>query len=450
MPVLAIIVTGVMVWSALRGSYPIALAVASAFGAGAIVVGGTALPVFQWAALGALLLVVLSAMRRPACGELERTRIPGFDLLALFAVWSAVVTIVSPFLFAGVVAATEEAPTLAAGQFTQSNIAQIIYLMFGLAVVALLARSPITSPRIIGLSLAIALGLSLWRYMGVWFGVPFPFGIFDNSPAMAYIETEPGGAARFRGIFSEPAALATCALMASAYGLATAAQEKTRPLRAAGGLCLAGVAIFLGAVSTSTTFIVGIVALAALWVVTGLLRLLAGMARVTATGVVAICVTTTLAVSVLPTVVDLLRATVNRKTGTDSFDNRTGADADAFRAFFETWGFGLGLGSSRASSFIPTMLAAVGVIGVAILLAAITTMAATAWLAPSYRPVVWVLASFMIVRLISGPELSGSTGALWMLLGVLAHGGLVATETDTGRPLPLPVTRDPFARARML
>ena len=60
---------------------------------------------------------------------------------------------------------------------------------------------------VFGAFLAVLLR-GLYNDLYLQIGLPFPEGVFDNSPSFAYIETAPNNVERFRGISSEPAGLA--------------------------------------------------------------------------------------------------------------------------------------------------------------------------------------------------------------------------------------------------
>jgi len=60
----------------------------------------------------------------------------------------------------------------------------------------------------------------------------------------------------------------------------------------------------------------------------------------------------------------LFSSALIKDTKSDSFVHRTAADIYAFTIFISTYGLGAGLGSSRSSSLIPTLLSTIGIIGV--------------------------------------------------------------------------------------
>ena len=108
--------------------------------------------------------------------------------------------------------------------------------------------------------------------------------------------------------------------------------------------------------------------------------------------------------------------------------------------FLRSWGVGIGLGSVRASSLVFTLLGAVGVVGAILFVAAMLAIIVPALRLRAHAPVVWALVAGLIGKLIAGPDLSDSSGVLWLSLGVLAHGIVAArdepAETASRRESP--------------
>ncbi len=313
---LTLIVFVVVVYGVVsRGGYGRALALGGATASGsAIVVGTTAVPTFYAVAFGAVVALALSVLDRARRPGRQRVPLPpGALLLVLFFVQSTIVTLIAPLLFDQMPIVTPVATELVAGQLTSSNLAQIVYLFLGVCVVVFLARSPHASPSLIGLTTGLAILLSFWRYLAPLLGLPFPEGLFDNSPSFAYIETAAGGGVRFRGIFSEPAAMAGTAVATMAYMLPRSAQ--LRGWRRTGALAVAAIALYLGVISTSATFVVaGVItaAIAGTTLTIGFLARRLSLSKVVGLlGVVALVV----GMWLLPTVVDFRHVHGEREAG---------------------------------------------------------------------------------------------------------------------------------------
>ncbi len=104
-----------------------------------------------------------------------------------------------------------------------------------------------------------------------------------------------------------------------------------------------------------------------------------------------------------------------------SYSDRSSSNSDSLGVFLDSWGIGVGLGSARASSFLPTLLSATGLLGSLLFSGAVAGLLAGGARYRPYRPVVWALISLLVVKLVAGPDLSDSSGVLWMSLGLLSH-----------------------------
>lgn len=424
------------------GGYARALALGGATAAGsAIFLAGIAVPTFYAVAMGAVIALILRMLGTGQSPAPERQPLPpGASLLILFAVWSTVVTVTAPLIFNGMAIVTPQTPFLVAGVLTSSNLAQLVYLVLGVCVVVFLARSPSARPEVIALAAGTATLLSLWRYLSQNFGLPFPEGLFDNSPSFAYIETAPGGLERFRGIFSEPAGLAGSSLVTIAYMLPRA--RDLRGWHRAGAIAVAAVALQLGIISTSTTFIVAGLALTGIAAVTAILGFISRRTSLRRSVSIGGCIAVIIGLWVLPIVTSFVDSTVNSKLASPSYGERSSANTASIGVFLDTFGFGVGPGSARASSFVPTLLSATGLPGTLLFVAAIATLVHRAWAVRIYRPVVWALVALLVAKITAGPDLSDSTGILWISLGLLSHAVLGARTAGSaelpearGRPI---------------
>jgi hypothetical protein len=406
-----------------RRGYGRALALGGSTVAGAAVVVGTiAVPTFYAVAIGAAVAVALRVLhRRPGSLPAGEPLPPGVPLLLLFLGWSVFVTLMAPQLFDGLPLLLPTGPGahLTAGVLTSSNLAQTTYLVLGIAVVLFLARTSRAGPEVIGLAVGLTVMLSFWRYLHQQVGIPFPEGVFDNSPFFAYIETAPGGVERFRGILSEPSALAASCLICAAYMLSRA--QRVTGWRRVGTVTVAVVAGYLGTISTSASFVVAaavvLLIAAATFVVSFLMR------RVSVSALVSLgtCVFVVVGIWVLPIVADFVESVVND-------------------IFLDTFGFGVGLGSNRASSWFPGVLSTTGIVGALLLTAAIVTLIRRSAGVPEYRPVVWALVTTIVLKLVAGPDLSDPSGVFWMSLGLLARAALLAEARRIGGDSPDSVT----------
>lgn len=432
-----------------RHGYSGALALGGATAAGAaLVVGGVPIPTFYAVALGAVVAIALPLLR---AGRPIGTPPPGVPLLLALLAWAAFVTVAAPFFFDGLQTVTPAKAVLTAGMLTSSNLAQMGYLAIGIAVVAFVAHDPHAGPGLVGITAGVAILLSFWSYLNTLTGLPYPQGFFDNSPSFAYIETAAGGISRFRGIFSEPSALAGTCLVMICYGVARA--RHTRGPRRLGALLLAAIATDLGVVSTATTFVVAGIAIVAIVALTSLLGLVSRTTRLSALVGIAACLLILVAIWALPTVAAFAQDAVNAKVAGNSYDERSSADNQSYTIFFDTWGVGVGLGSGRASSVVPTLLSTVGLVGALLFVAAIVLLIGRSRPLLSFRPVIWSLVAVLVTKAIAGPDLSDPTGLIWITLGLLSKAALNVGPKDEPELLewrPIPVPTGPMSVRRAL
>jgi hypothetical protein len=431
MTTLTLVTLAVLLYGALNSKgYVRALALGGATPAGAaLVAGGLPVPTFYATALGAAVLLALTAVgrfRRPTHDRDGRVLprplpIPGGVLLVLFLLWGTVVTLVAPLLFPGLVVPVVSGgfrPLLPA-VVTTSNIAQIGYLLLGVCVIVFVARSPKAGPELVGLALGATVLLSFWRYLGIG----FPEGFFDNSPTLAFIQTAPGGAERFRGILSEPSALGGSCLVALAYFLPRSFQ--LTGARRIGALVTAGIAAYLGIISTSGTFVVAGTVMVLVAGASFAFGFLSRRSSIRVLVVVVACIAALALIDFLPTITDFVQSTIDAKAGSASFDERSTADSAAYSLFYRTFGLGVGLGSVRASSFVPSLLATAGLVG-AVLFVAVVVLLVVRGGGGRNRPVAWAVVTLLVTKVIAGPDLSDSTGILWISLGLLSGAALAA------------------------
>jgi hypothetical protein len=411
-PTLLLIVVGLL----RQRLFGIALAVSGITGAGAAaVIGVVAVPTFYAVAFGGVVLLA-SMLLRPS--DAPRIVPPAVPLLLVFAVWSLIVTIVSPFLFAGLATVTPQHAILAAGVVTSSNVAQFVYLVLGIAVVTYIALHPDRGVGLLGIVCGGGVLLSYWRYLHTAYALPFPDGVFDNTPFVDYIETAPGGFARFRGIYSEPSALGAVCLAMITYAISRARQ--LRGWKLTGLISTSLIALFLGVQSTSTTFIVAGVAIGAIWLMALVFGFVARHTTVSRFAGVGVCLVVLAALWFLPIAAAFVSDAVSEKVTGSSYGDRSNSDVQSYEIFFHTWGLGVGLGAGRASSFAATLLSTVGLVGALLFTAAIIQLLRGAGRSREFRPALWVLVATLVAKLVAGAQLSDPTGVLWIAMGLLS------------------------------
>jgi hypothetical protein len=393
----------------------------------ALVFAGQSLPAFYavGAVAGVMLLATTLVSRRTGRALVRQSR-PGANALLLFVAWTIFVTAVAPFVFRGVSVLVarggidEQFLDPGTLDYTVSNVAQIVYLIIGVAIVFFVSGSRTSVVGLVSLMLGVITVLSFWRLLSLYAGVPFPVGFFDNATSFRIIESAPGGAARFRGIFAEPSSLGAACITAIVFF--TLRLPWLSRVRRVGAGAIILMAIVNAAMSTAGTFVAAGLVMLAIVALYGVRRFVLGSARVPVGAVVAGLVVLMFGAFFIPTVVELVNSIINEKVSSSSYGSRTGVDIFSYRLTLQTWGFGVGLGSNRPSSFLAMLLSCVGIPGTVLFSVALFRISRAAWDKPEYRPVVWALVSVLVCKIISGPNLSDPAATLYITLGVLAHG----------------------------
>lgn len=404
---------------------PLGLAISGATPmAAAFVIGPTtAVPTFAAVATVAAARFALDSIARRR--EPARRPIPGLLPLWLFLLASAGVTLIAPFLFRTLQVLDPRGrlhPLGGPEALGQSSFAQLGYLLIGVLTVALIARSRTSGPWAIGLTLGIITLLSLWRLLYLDFGLPFPEGLFDGSPAFSYVDGAPGGIRRFRGILAEPSLLGTLSVATGAYAVARLRSSGVNGR--VGWLAILAAAAVNGFNALSATFVLSALLTvgAAITVLTSKVLIGDGSRRV----VEAVVIVVLLGVAwfAAPVITDFIQSSVSDKVSSSSYDERSSFDNHSWELLQRTCGFGVGVGANRASSFLANLAAASGLIGVALFVAAVLLIMRASLPAASMSPVRWSLFSLLVSKVLSSPDLGDSSGLLWTALGVLAAGAI--------------------------
>ncbi|WP_155852021.1 hypothetical protein [Ahrensia sp. 13_GOM-1096m] len=197
--------------------------------------------------------------------------------------------------------------------------------------------------------------------------------------------SEKGGLKRISGTFSEASAFANYTL--ALFAIATSFWLDRSPNRYAGPIAFS---LFLTLLlSTSATALVGISAitffLGCRSLTTSLQHPNRGrqifIAIFACLPVIAIIITPTLAPSIADEVITFLEEILFSKAQSRSGMERLQWNASAYQTFLDTYGFGAGLGSARASSYLLVLLSNIGIVGTALftIFAASIIFSKSAW-----------------------------------------------------------------------
>ena len=421
-----VVLVAVAVLASRRG-YPQLLAAAAGLPIGVVatVAGQSAKTFFVLGAGACAWLVFRWIIAREDVRPTIQEHRPGAIALVLFLCWSIFVTILAPTIFEGM-------PVLVARggideqfldpgtlTYTVSNVAQVSYLIVSVGVVFFLARSPGTSPGLLGITLTVITVISFWRLLSLNAGLPFPEGFFDNSTTVRIIEQTPDGEPRFRGIFSEPSGLGAASLTTLVF-FALRIPRLTGWQRL-GALVVLIMAAANAASSTAGTFVAAGLILIAIAFLVWVGRFLLNKTRVDPIFAGAVILLIAIGLLFVPLLVAFVESVISVKISSSSFYSRTGADQFSYLLTLNTWGFGVGLGSNRPSSFLAALFSCTGVLGVALFTLAVGKLMTAASANSEYHATIWALVSVLVCKVVANPDISDNPAFLWISCGVLAH-----------------------------
>lgn len=371
-----------------------------------------------------------------------------FALFTLFALASSAVF---PALFEGRfnVSLAMDRTSVAPLAWGRTNVTQALYLaalsLFTICVALHLRGQPRAVARVARACVAaglLAVVIAAYQLAALTFHWYYPFDVLYARPEVRELGPIVRGyrisgtrLAQLYGSFSEPSTLAQY-LMSALFGSLFwwARGGAPFPVKL---LALGSCAALIATASTTAHIGLGCGVAAALFYLAWVRRrgLLAALA-------VALALAAAVAVfATLPEFADarertsaLLDYTIFEKRESGSYAVRTQVDAVAFQAFLDSYGFGVGWGSTRGSSLLFHLAANVGVVGLALL----------AWFACALRRLLRgvpgsgektfltaALGGFLLGGAIAVPDVIEVH--LWLLLGTLCGLALSA------RPAPAPV-----------
>jgi hypothetical protein len=334
-----------------------------------------------------------------------------------------------------------------------SNLAQAGYLTLnvGTVVYALHAirtrRQSEQLVRALYCSIFLVVVIGLAQFLASKGGWDFPYEVFNNNPVYGKgIEQEILSFHRVNSTFNEPSnagsflAAITCGLLASFLG-------GTRSL--GWFVALLGVMATLFLTTSTTGFAALAIGVCVLLVYFNPLRGHKHTRKSSALGwaliLVVFCVVGTVLLF-MPDLLQAVMATTVEKGESYSFWVRLANEIHSMEIVVETYGLGVGLGSSRSSGLIPTILSTVGIIGTALftaMLYKISKVFPGRAARSSLQMGFWALLTMIISEVVAVPDLNRSV--LWALLL------LVLTQLNVDLdPLVLKPVRPSAVSARRL
>lgn len=310
--------------------------------------------------------------------KLLHPRHPAFLLVALVAY-----SVVMAWLLPRVLAGTTEIIPLGVTEFGEvtgavplvpgsSNITQSIYMTGNLLCFLLIAAAA-TQPD--GFR-AVVTGVLAYAALTIVFALvdlaTYATGTADilsfmrNAKYTLHNDTEVSGLKRIVGSFTETSVFARSTL--GVLGFAGTLWLCGWRWRWTG--LLAAASIILLVLSTSSTAIVGLPVMAALLYVSSLqiaIKKTSSTAWIFGTLAPVVMLVVVLGILLDPQAASVVRnyldTTVFNKLDTDSGVERSSWNSLALRNFWDSWGLGVGVGTTRASSFLMALLSSVGIIG---------------------------------------------------------------------------------------
>jgi hypothetical protein len=347
-------------------------------------------------------------------------------LLFAFTAYATITALINPFLFRGVLVNNAKFGLNAQPlEFRPGCISQVIYLL--LFVLLYFTSGYRTSGRTMEKALnwyvggaVLAAFISIYQFLCLKTGLPFPKEIFHSNPGYAIFEGyDMGGFARMNSTFTEASAAAEAFVAALALVLwrIVSGTVSIRNL-------LISVVLFIGLFLTVSTSGYLCIAVVATICAVGYFRRTPGSPESRAAKVL-------LAIPVMLAVValivtpsaqeaasDLVHMVILDKKSSSSYKDRTQANDDALSTAAETHWIGAGYGVCRGSSLIPTTLGNTGIPGFLLLALFLLTLYLPLFKKGGVRStqhgaILLALTSVMVDLLLAGPEMTAPV--VWVL-----------------------------------
>lgn len=338
--------------------------------------------------------------------------------LAVFFVYSALITVIGPLVFSGLDVITprggldSQVDDLSTLSFTISNLAQGLYLCLGITLVVYFLVEKSVSPRILEVAIVIGIALALFRafFRDVW-----PTEFFDTIPSTHYATDAPGR--RARGTFAEPSILGMFLAMSLAYLVSAFVRSTLRQRVYYGAFIVAALYLYLISYTGTALLALGVTAAVGAAVVTVTVVRAASRAQLLRFLAVVVGLAVVVALA-WPLISPYTYDVVVQKLTTSSFTNRGKSNDTAFELFVDSYFLGIGLGSNRPSSLLFMLLSCVGIIGLLSFLRAMSGYLVAAWRDTQFRAVAWGLFAVIVAQFVAKPDLS--MPPLWLLIALCA------------------------------
>jgi hypothetical protein len=432
-----------------------ALVVAALFGSAAAILVGPANIQPAHLLLGFVAAATLTRSREMA-GVIESIHFPkpGFWLLFL-VLYGVVSAVAAPRLLAGMTSiiplgSSEYANTGSTVPLgpVSSNFTQSVYLIADLicfAIAAAIAATPAGFVAITGALLAYAAGNVLFAALDIGTyatGTQWLLGFMRNAQYTLHIDDDVGGLKRIVGSFPEASAFARSTL--GILGFTGTLFLCGRNVVVTGTLAV--ISLVLVVLSTSSTGLAGTPLVLLILYGTALARSGFHMNRPYSSAAVLCAPLVVIAAILMISLDDAASQTVRNyfdllifnKSSSDSGIQRDSWNTFALQNFFDSYGFGVGLGTVRVSSFPLALLSNVGVPGTILYLLFVATSLGRSLGTPRSFPAdVRLAARNACLALIMGDALAAPTVEQGLLFYILAATACAEPERNTRDRLAL-------------
>jgi len=350
-------------------------------------------------------------------------------IMCIFWAWCFASAFILPHVFAGTLVAVPRAQEeeFAPVQWTLSNLAQAGYLTLNVGALLYAVHTIRTHRQTEQLmnafywALVVVVFIGIGQFLFDTIGADFPYEWFNNNPAYAQgIDQQLGAVHRVNSTFTEPStagsylAAVTCGLMAGFF-------SGKRSLFYFLGLLGATLVLFLTTSSTGFVSLVGGLCLLMLYF--RLHRRHKETRKHSGRGwlvLFSIAIAVGVVLWLVPDLPTVILAMTIEKGESYSLWFRLAEELHSLGVFLSTYGLGVGLGSSRSSGLLPTMLSSVGLVGTALFGYVLYRM--IKWFLGSSAPiplriVFWSLVTLTIGEIVAVPDLNRPV--MWTLLAMV-------------------------------
>ena len=376
-------------------------------------------------------LFVLQRIYRAMVGTKADTSFRGKRWLILFAGIAILSAFTLPFIFAGI-PVYEPHIGIDAGlflnpplQFAHANISHSVSVLLGVLVVFGASQNfkgPAFSEKAYRFAFYFLAGVVLVQFLCFALGISYPYDLLQNNAGVKLQTADTGDfSSRFPGTFTESSG-------AGAVLAAFTAGFLAEKIKYGKSIIPALLGLFTIILVRSTGSIVAIgLAIVLLVIFHPIYRFPYHIDKVRLRRVallIAIALFVLVVVLFSPLRDSVMDLTVNKQEG-GSFFNRTASDLYALTLTVQTYGIGVGMGSNRPASLIPSLLSTVGVLGLVSYLMAYFKLLSNA--VPNHRELRWAGLVLLIGLAAAIPDYDGPW--IWVFLAFVVRMSHVAVTS---------------------